>query len=62
MFKAEPLTPSIGAVISGVSLNHLDSESLDQIYDSLIKHQVIFFEIKSFRLNLICISLKAWEK
>ena len=43
MFKAEPLTPSIGAVISGVSLNHLDSENLDQIYDSLIKHQVIFF-------------------
>ena len=28
MFKAEPLTPSIGAVISGVSLNHLDSETI----------------------------------
>ena len=43
MFKAERLTPTIGAVISGVSLNHLDSKALDRIYDSLIKHQVIFF-------------------
>ena len=42
MFKAEPLTPSIGAVISGVSLNHLDSENLDQIYDSLIKHCLLY--------------------
>jgi len=52
MFKVEPLTPTIGAVISGVSLNHLDSETLDRIYDSLIKHQVIFLEIRIFRLNL----------
>ena len=52
MFKAEPITPTIGAVISGVSLNHLDSEALDRIYDSLIKHQVIFFEIRILRLNL----------
>ena len=43
MFKVEPLTPSIGALISGVSLNNLDSHSVDQIYDTLIKHQVVFF-------------------
>ena len=43
MFKADPLTPSIGAVISGVSLNNLDAQTIDQIYDSLIKYQVIFF-------------------
>ena len=38
MFKVEPLTPSIGALISGVSLNHLDSENLDQIYDLSLIH------------------------
>ena len=43
MFKVEPLTPSIGALISGVSLNNLDSHSVDQIYETLIKHQVVFF-------------------
>ena len=43
MFKVEPLTPSIGALISGISLNNLDSNSVDQIYETLIKHQVVFF-------------------
>ncbi len=44
MFKVEAITPSIGAEISGVSLNKdLNSETVDRIYDALIKHQVIFF-------------------
>lgn len=44
MIKVQALTPSIGAEISGVSLNKdLNSETVDRIYDALIKHQVIFF-------------------
>ena len=43
MFKAEPLTPSIGALISGMSLNKLSKDDVEQLYHALIKHQVIFF-------------------
>ena len=44
MLKVTPLTPSIGAIISEVSLNKdLSSETVEQIYSALIKHQVIFF-------------------
>ena len=44
MIKVQASTPSIGAEISGVSLNKdLNSETVDKIYDALIKHQVIFF-------------------
>ena len=44
MLKVTPLTPSIGAIISEVSLNmDLNSETIEQIYSALIKHQVIFF-------------------
>ena len=44
MLKVTPLTPSIGAIISDVSLNKdLNSETIEQIYSALIKHQVIFF-------------------
>jgi len=44
MLKVTPLTPSIGAIISEVSLNKdLNSETVEQIYSALIKHQVIFF-------------------
>ena len=44
MIKVQALTPSIGAEIYGVSLNKdLNSETVDRIYDALIKHQVIFF-------------------
>jgi len=43
MFKAEPLTPSIGALISGISLNKLSKDDVEQLYHALIKHQVIFF-------------------
>ena len=44
MFKVEAITPSIGAEISGVSLNKdLNSATVEKIYSALIKHQVIFF-------------------
>ena len=43
MIKAEPLTRSIGAEISGVFLNNLDAETVEQIYEALIKYQVVFF-------------------
>ena len=43
MFKVEKITGTIGAEISGVSLNtDLNSNICDQIYEALIKHQVIF--------------------
>ena len=39
-----PLTPKIGAEISGVDLSGpLDQATLDAIYDALIEHLVIFF-------------------
>jgi taurine dioxygenase len=42
--KVTPLTPSIGAIISEVSLNKdLNSETVEQIYSALIQHQVVFF-------------------
>ena len=44
MFKVEAITPSIGAEVSGVSLNNdLNSATVEKIYSALIKHQVIFF-------------------
>ena len=44
MLKVTPLTPSIGAIISKVSLNKdLNSETVEQIYSALIRHQVVFF-------------------
>ena len=44
MFKVEAITPAIGAEVSGVSLNKdLNSETVEKIYNTLIKHQVIFF-------------------
>ena len=44
MLKVTPLTPSIGAIISGISLNKdLNSGTIEQIYSALINHQVVFF-------------------
>ncbi len=42
--KIEAVTPTIGAEISGVSLNKdLNDDICDQIYKALIKYQVVFF-------------------
>ncbi len=44
MFKVESITPVIGAGISGISLNKdLKSDTVEKIYNALIKYQVIFF-------------------
>jgi len=39
-----PVTPTIGAEISGIDLSHsLDPETQDQIYAALMQHLVLFF-------------------
>ena len=44
MFKVKEITPAIGAEVSGVTLNKsLKSDTVEKIYNTLIKHQVIFF-------------------
>ena len=44
MFKVEAITPVIGAGVSGISLNKdLKSDTVEKIYNALIKYQVIFF-------------------
>lgn len=47
-FTITPIKDTIGAIISGVDLNHLDGASikgrvLAQIKEALLRHQVIFF-------------------
>lgn len=38
-----PLTPTLGAEILGVNLEHLDGATLDLIRDALTEHLVVFF-------------------
>ena len=43
--KVCPLTPAIGAELSGVDLNQrMPDHEFDAIYEALIEHQVIFFK------------------
>lgn len=43
-YSIRQLTPAIGAEISGIDLSDdLSNEQLNQIYDELIRHNVIFF-------------------
>ncbi len=39
----EPLTPTIGGLITGVDLNHANDDIYDEIRRALFEHQVIFF-------------------
>lgn len=42
--KVEPVTPTIGAEITGVDLSHANDPTIgDQIYAAVIKHLVLFF-------------------
>ena len=42
--KVDPVTPTIGAEISGIDLSQpLDAVTQDKIYDALMKHLVLFF-------------------
>ena len=43
MFEVEPLTPAIGAEISGIDLRDVDTETADWLLAQLIEHKVIFF-------------------
>ena len=43
-YSIRQLTPAIGAEISGIDLSDdLSNEQLNQIYDDLIRYNVIFF-------------------
>lgn len=39
----KPLTPILGAEITGVDLSDLDDESFSAIFDAFVRHSVIFF-------------------
>ena len=42
--EVEPLSPIIGAEVSGVDISKpLDKETLEEVNDALLLHQVIFF-------------------
>lgn len=42
-FEIEKIKPSIGAIVHGVDLNHVDSSMIQKIQEALLNHQVIFF-------------------
>jgi taurine dioxygenase len=39
----ETIKPAIGAIITGVDLNHLNKQHTTEIQQALLKHHVIFF-------------------
>ena len=41
--KVEPLTPTIGATVSGVDLSQLDDATFDEIHAAWMQHLVLFF-------------------
>ncbi|MED5357912.1 MAG: TauD/TfdA family dioxygenase, partial [Pseudomonadota bacterium] len=46
-----PLSPVIGAEVSGVDLSQpLDNQLFQEIHDALIEHQVIFFRDQKMTL------------
>ena len=62
-YSAQQLTPSLGAEITGIDLsNDLSNEQLNQIYDDLIKYNVIFFVIRKSPLRNILRLQKALEQ
>jgi taurine dioxygenase len=43
--KVTALTPAIGALVTGIDLAHdLDADSIGEVRQALLKHQVLFFE------------------
>lgn len=46
-----PIKSTIGAVIDGVDLNQLNDDTLQQIKDALLKHQVVFFRNQDLQTN-----------
>ena len=43
MTAYERLTPALGAMVSGIRLGEIDSETSEALYDALIEHSVLFF-------------------
>ena len=41
--QVEPLTPTIGATVSGVDLSQLDDATFDEIHAAWMEHLVLFF-------------------
>ena len=41
--KVKPLTPTIGATVSGVDLSQLDDATFDEIHAAWMQHLVLFF-------------------
>jgi taurine dioxygenase len=50
----KPLTPSLGAIITGVDLNRLDQNSFEAIHNAWLKHKVIFIEGQQLDLESLC--------
>jgi alpha-ketoglutarate-dependent taurine dioxygenase len=50
--KVEPISPVIGAEISGVDLSQpLSDQTFQEIHDALMKHRVVFFRNQDLTLN-----------
>ena len=50
--EVEPLSPIIGAEVSGVDISKpLDKETLEEVNDALLLHQVIFFRDQQMDLE-----------
>ena len=50
--EVEPLSPVIGAEISGVGISKpLGNQTFQEVHDALMKHQVIFFRDQDMTLN-----------
>ena len=62
-YSSQQITPSLGAEITGIDLsNDLSNEQLNQIYDDLIKYNVIFFRNQKISLRSILRLQKALEQ
>lgn len=42
-FSTEPVTPAIGATVTGVSLAELDDDIFDEIHAAFLRHKVLIF-------------------
>ncbi len=47
MLKIESITPHIGARIHGVDLATCSATELDEVYQALLTHQVIFLDAQT---------------
>lgn len=50
----EPLTPSLGAEISGVDVNHLPDAGFEAIYRAWLKYKVVFIVRQQLSIDALC--------